>query len=190
MCLKNLLQSSCSGSLPVGKGRPKRLPDTIPLNSYAARHWANHYREACIFRDASQDLLNELGLKLVEDKSTYLKWLSIYDPEKKHTDKETSVQTGPIQATPLYYMSLLGVTGVARLLLEDGAEVEARGGHYCIALHAASFNGHRDMVKLLLSCGADVNARDESNGTALQIASWRGNEDVVRILLGAGAEIQ
>jgi ankyrin repeat protein len=45
-----------------------------------------------------------------------------------------------------------------KLLLENGAEVNAEGGEYGNALQAASYRGNKAIVKLLLENGAEVNA--------------------------------
>jgi ankyrin repeat protein len=43
-----------------------------------------------------------------------------------------------------------GNEGIVKLLLENGAEVNAKGGEYGNALQAASFRGNEAIVKLLL----------------------------------------
>jgi ankyrin repeat protein len=45
---------------------------------------------------------------------------------------------------------------VVRLLLDNGADVNARGGIYGNALNAASYNGHEQVEKLLIDKGADA----------------------------------
>ena len=45
-----------------------------------------------------------------------------------------------------------------KLLLENGADVNAKGGIFWNALHAASQRGEEAIVKLLLENGAEVNA--------------------------------
>ena len=61
------------------------------------------------------------------------------------------------------------VTG--QLLLENGADVNARGGYLGNALYAASSEGHEAIVTLLLARGVDVNARGGYSGNALYAAS-------------------
>jgi ankyrin repeat protein len=51
-----------------------------------------------------------------------------------------------------------------KLLLENGAEVNAEGGEYGNALQAASFGGNEAIVKLLLENGAEVNAEGGNMG--------------------------
>ncbi|EOA81085.1 uncharacterized protein SETTUDRAFT_44889 [Exserohilum turcica Et28A] len=46
---------------------------------------------------------------------------------------------------------------MVKLLLDKGADVNAQGGEYGNALHAASVAGHEAIVKLLLNKGANVN---------------------------------
>jgi len=52
---------------------------------------------------------------------------------------------------------------VVRFILEEGVEIEARGGRGgATPLNIASFRGHVDVVKLLLEHGADPEAVDEA----------------------------
>ena len=85
-----------------------------------------------------------------------------------------------------------GSETIVKLLLENGAEVNAEG-EYGNALKAASFAGDEAIVKLLLKNGAEVNAEGGIYGNALQAAavSYRlgGNEAVVKLLLENGAEV-
>jgi ankyrin repeat protein len=67
--------------------------------------------------------------------------------------------------------------------------VNAQGGDYGSALHAASAEGHKQIVKLLLEKGADVNVQGGHYGSALQAASVRDHEEVVKLLLEKGADV-
>jgi ankyrin repeat protein len=62
---------------------------------------------------------------------------------------------------------------IVKLLLENGAEVNAKGGLYGNALQAASYGGNEAIVKLLLENGAEVNAEGGEYGNALQAASYK-----------------
>jgi len=65
---------------------------------------------------------------------------------------------------------------VVRMLLENGADVNAQGGQYGNALQAASCGGHQEVVQILLEKGADVNAQGGEYGNALHAASSRGHK--------------
>jgi len=56
-----------------------------------------------------------------------------------------------------------------KLLLKNGADVNARDKQDMTALMWASERGHTEMVKLLLENGADVNANNNDGQTALMV---------------------
>jgi ankyrin repeat protein len=73
---------------------------------------------------------------------------------------------------------------VVKVLLENGADVNAQGWRYGNALQAAAAaRGNTEVVKVLLENGADVNAQGGLYGNALQAAQLKGNTNVVEILL-------
>ncbi|RYP68914.1 hypothetical protein DL771_006403 [Monosporascus sp. 5C6A] len=74
-------------------------------------------------------------------------------------------------------------------LIENGADINAQGGHYGNALYAASSERHEKVVSPLLERGANVNAQGGHYGNALQAASSRGYEKVVSLLLKRGANV-
>ncbi|KAH7061025.1 ankyrin repeat domain-containing protein [Paraphoma chrysanthemicola] len=90
--------------------------------------------------------------------------------------------------TPLYLATQHGHKGMAELLLDKGANVNAWGGEYGNALQAASLRGHEQVVKLLLDKGADPNAQGGEYGNALYAASLKGHKQVVKLLLDKGAD--
>lgn len=75
----------------------------------------------------------------------------------------------------------------AKLLLDRGADINARNLNGQTALMHASFNGYPEMVQLLLEKGADVNATAESGATAWDHASSVGQVRIVEILEAYGA---
>ena len=77
---------------------------------------------------------------------------------------------------------------VARLLLEHGADVNARNKDSVTPLHIAAGEGHVDVARLLLEHGAYVNARSEYGLTPLYYAAVNGRLDVARLLLERGAD--
>ncbi|KAH0556063.1 hypothetical protein GP486_005995, partial [Trichoglossum hirsutum] len=82
--------------------------------------------------------------------------------------------------------SASGYNAIVRLLLERGADTDAKGGQYGSALQAASAGGYDATVRLLMEWGADIDAKGGQYGRALQAASAGGHEDVVRFLLEVG----
>ncbi len=87
-----------------------------------------------------------------------------------------------MKVTPLASAAAAKQTGIARLLIEHGANVNARaaGGH--IPLHEASANGNIELVRMLIEKGADVNAKTDDGKTPLDFAIEYKREEVVELL--------
>lgn len=79
--------------------------------------------------------------------------------------------------------------GVIKVLLDAGANVDAKDVQEYTSLHEASIRGHENMVALLLRAGAHINARIYRGNTALHLASWKGYKNIVRLLLEEGARM-
>jgi ankyrin repeat protein len=83
-----------------------------------------------------------------------------------------------------------GKVEIVRLLLDRGAEVNARGGMGVTPLMMASQYNHPKVVRLLLERGADATVKDDRGFDAYQFAvSGRGKDHraVVALLKKAGA---
>ena len=91
-----------------------------------------------------------------------------------------------------------------KMLLDAGADVNARDTHNRTALHHSAYWGSSLMMKLLLDAGAEVNARDPSydSGTPLHLVLGREyqscnrrtdqdrDREAISLLVGKGAEIE
>src|SRR5947209_5518941 len=80
-------------------------------------------------------------------------------------------------------------TEIARMLLERGADINARDEWGRTALMIGADEGYSELVSLLLDWEADVHARDERGYTALMFAAWKGHLDVVKALIERGADV-
>src|SRR5205823_6069078 len=66
-------------------------------------------------------------------------------------------------------------TGAVRLLLESGADANARQHGGWTPLHAAAAHGHVQIVDLLLDAGADPAAANDEGRTAATLADQNGH---------------
>ena len=80
--------------------------------------------------------------------------------------------------------------GIARLLIDSGAEVDARGEWAesgWTPLHRAAFKNSLDVARLLIDRGAEVDARNKYGMTPLHYAALKKSLDVARLLIDRGA---
>lgn len=77
----------------------------------------------------------------------------------------------------------------ARFLLENGANINAEGGRYGIALQAASACGDKEVVRFLLEHEANVNAEGGCDRTPLEAALSRGVKTIMQLLLDHGVNV-
>ncbi|XP_071951086.1 palmitoyltransferase ZDHHC17-like [Antedon mediterranea] len=86
--------------------------------------------------------------------------------------------------TALHYASRSGFLTVCSLLLDSGADVNAKtraGGS--TSLHRSAYRGHLDVVKELLKFKADPSNIDEDGRTPLHKAAEGGHRNICEILL-------
>ena len=82
-----------------------------------------------------------------------------------------------------------GHTDIARLLLDGGAQVNARDPVGRTSLMYAATGPNQETVRVLLEHKADPLAADqEEQFTALMFAAAEGQAEVVRLLLGHGSD--
>lgn len=84
---------------------------------------------------------------------------------------------------------------MAQLLVESGANVNARNSTGSTPLHSACSRGNKKVVEYLLSKGADANAKDVKGTTPLYVAAGFGgrsgldNSGIMSALLAHGADV-
>ena len=76
------------------------------------------------------------------------------------------------------------------MLLDRGAEIEAKDSGGRTPLHIATGCGHEAIIGLVLDRGADIEAKDSYERTPLHMFLWYGQEAAIRLLLNRGADIE
>ena len=92
--------------------------------------------------------------------------------------------------TPLHVSVRKGHVEITRVLLQHGADREARDIVGYKPLERAVTVGHVELVHVLLEYGADANACDRRGCTLLYIASWWESPTVIPLLLKHGADVK
>jgi uncharacterized protein len=92
--------------------------------------------------------------------------------------------------TALHLAAFFGGPSPVRVLVERGAEVDARGSGWMTgtALHSAASASRLEAATALLEAGADPNARQSGGWTPLHSAAQNGQPDLVRALREHGAD--
>jgi hypothetical protein len=86
-------------------------------------------------------------------------------------------------STPLHYAAWHGHVEITRLLLQNGAEVNARSDDGYTPLYCAAFYGHVDILHLLVENGADLEAQNYHGYRALHYAAYHGNLPFIQELI-------
>jgi hypothetical protein len=87
-------------------------------------------------------------------------------------------------ATPLSLAALLGQTETVALLIEKGADVNARNEDGATPLHIAAFLGQYEIAELLIQSGADVNIKNNNGETPLDASAvdWETTQFIAGLL--------
>ncbi|KAJ6554971.1 ankyrin repeat-containing domain protein [Mycena vulgaris] len=165
----DIVVSVCAGLVVVDQPKVVRL----------INHTAKTY-----FDDPEHSPLPHAHIDLTTICLIYLSLESLID---KGVDSNT-LNPGT-SSTALQAASETGNLELVALLLDRGANVNLRGGHFGSALQAAAQEGDFEVVRLLVSRDAELTSWDVADGDALQRASRRCHFDVVQYLIGVGANV-
>lgn len=75
-----------------------------------------------------------------------------------------------------------------KVLLDQGADINARNKEGETLLMLAALEGRAEIVRFLIDRGADVKARDGFGATALLYAAMGGSLDTMKVLIDRGAD--
>jgi len=111
-------------------------------------------------------------------------------------------KVGSFNFSPLLYASRGGLTEVAKVLIDKGANVNYDGSRingkenfgvdtvFWTPLHAAARNNNLEICRMLIEKGANINAKDKTTGcTPLHLAVLFGHLDITKLLIEKGATV-
>ncbi|KAI1086119.1 ankyrin repeat-containing domain protein [Rostrohypoxylon terebratum] len=99
------------------------------------------------------------------------------------------INTVDMQFAPLIVAVAWDNIEVARLLLDNGANMDVVDNMKNSPLHVAAICGHIEMMEMLLEEGANVDAKDWRKWTPLHQAVNSGRVNMITILIRRGADI-
>ena len=135
------------------------------------------------------NLLKEYGAKTTEQANKDL--LSAAKQENLELVKEAIAEGADVNAkinnsTALHIISQSGNTEIAKVLIDNKADVNIKVKTGITPLMVASYYGNRDIVKLLLDNGANANIFAQNGDTPLSIAENKNHRDIVNLLKSEG----
>jgi hypothetical protein len=157
-----------------------------PLLHYAAQHWGYH-----AMRVPEPTIMSQILEFLAQDSRLSCTVQAMFLPQFRFREYS---QSPPEEVPGLWVAAIFGLKETVGLLLEKGADIDAKVSKRKVALsgetalYGAAERGHEAVVRLLLEKGADV-AMKNNGRTALHGAANRGRETVIRLLLEKGADI-
>jgi uncharacterized protein len=95
----------------------------------------------------------------------------------------------PTEGTPLLHAAAEGDLESMRVLLDHGADPNARNGRNESPLGYACSYGHWEAAKLLVERGADVNGIEIQGMTHLDWMTYSSNEQGIRVLRSLGGAL-
>lgn len=106
------------------------------------------------------------------------------------TDQKALHEYGGDGFSALHLACYFGQAEVAKLLLENGADIEkvAMNGSDLRPLQSAVTSCHLDVVKVLLEYGPDINAQMLGGFSPLMSATALGDEEIMALLTSHGAD--
>lgn len=91
--------------------------------------------------------------------------------------------------SPLHLAAYSGNVEAARLLVDQGADVNETLPIGVAPLHCAAATGEVEIARLLLKAGADVNGTTSRGLTPLHSAASEGHTEVAELLIAWGADL-
>lgn len=102
---------------------------------------------------------------------------------------ELEDRSGDNDATPLIQATKKNLPLIVRVLIDAGADVNAKDSMQDSAFLYAGAEGLDGILKITVDAGADVTSTNRYGGTALIPASEHGHVSTVRILIAAGVPV-
>ena len=150
----------------VQRGAPLSFPEACALGDAAATKLLD--RDASLLNAYSDDGFPSLGLAIFFRHPKLAKTLI-----ERGADVNAAAKN-PQRVAPVHAAATVRDHATMRLLLEHGADPNARQQLAFTAFHSAASRGDIEMAKLLMEFGADPQARTEDGKDAIDIAEKYG----------------
>lgn len=93
-----------------------------------------------------------------------------------------NTKTPSFGETPLHIIAIWGDVDDARILLDEGADIDAPGEDHFTPLHEAVSQGHVDLAKLLITRGASLTHKNEWDMDARELMAISQSPEIQALL--------
>ena len=90
------------------------------------------------------------------------------------------------KVTPIHSACAISRFDITELLIENGADVNAKQMQGVTPLHSAAHNGQTKLSKLLIDNGADINAKMDNGQTPLFMANEKNFQEIAELIIKHG----
>jgi len=160
------------GLLPVDK-------DILSAVSY------NHY-------DLVKTLIEQWEMDITNIKDLIFVALNVYGGEsclELLLKNNVFIDSAEGSLSPLLYNAENGSTSYAKILVENGVDIDTKDDSGNNALHYAIKRNYPQMVSVLVEMGIDINAVNNEGMSALMTAAKKEHLDLVKLLIELGADV-
>ena len=161
--------------LRIAKGRPRDVFEAAALGDLDALA-QRLSEETQLTRAVSPDGFSALGLACFFGHRALAEKLLAAGADPKAASQNA------MRVAPLHSAVSRGDEAIARLLLDRGADANARQMQGVATLHQAAANGNAALIQLLREHGADPEARTDDGKSPADFARERGHPEVVPLL--------
>jgi uncharacterized protein len=137
--------------------------------------------ELFLNRGADVNLQNRLG----ETALMHAAWKGRDKAVQWLIDHGANVNQGEMQWSPLHYAVFAGHRDLAKTLVKQGADINARSTNGSSVLMMAVYEGHDDMAQWLIEQGADRTVRNEWGDGAVEWAMKFDRLKIARLIVDA-----
>ncbi|KAF3937712.1 Ankyrin-2 [Dactylella cylindrospora] len=163
----------------------EEMVENFPLAQYCSSYWIAFAAQVAVDKSGVLQVL--IKQFFCQNNHSYRNCYKLHLPDRPWASHLDIQKVEPAQA--LYFASFAGFSNIVEFLIDNGADINCRGGLYGNALCVALENGQDEIVDLLISKEVDAKVQYDGYETALCIASRKGQDKAVGQLLDAGAEI-
>ncbi|KAL8721445.1 MAG: hypothetical protein Q9181_007702 [Wetmoreana brouardii] len=177
VCLKYLTSDPFADGRCTDEAQLKTLKEKHPFLDYAAQYWGHHARNSgpnANLWSSSIAFMKTISNSSIAAQTAHQQYI--------HLPWRDYPLDSPI-IPPLMVAAHFGLSDVAAILLDQGADIDERPLHGFGALGIASRDGFEKVVRLLLDRGADLHKSQRHGITALHQASSKNHPQVVEMLV-------